>query len=206
MILNLPRLIPPGHEPTLVTLKEAAAQLNVSESTLYKWKARRKYPEAMYKLGAAVRIDVEKLRTLTRAKEKIPQRSVQVERGDTTVTTRAGSRMNSEPNTGTMAHEATVPRVLDLLGAARYLSVSPLTIKAMDAAWLLPRVRLPLPNQGELRKLLFDRADLDAAIEAWKERGRPTKRLLKNAAREGTHGVQWRDKKGASEGQKRSGD
>jgi len=28
---------------------------------------------------------------------------------------------------------------------------------------------VPLPGNGELRKLLFDRADLDALVEAWKE-------------------------------------
>jgi hypothetical protein len=31
-------------------------------------------------------------------------------------------------------------------------------------------VRIPLPHDGEVRKLLFDRVDLDRLIEAWKER------------------------------------
>ena len=42
--------------------------------------------------------------------------------------------------------------------------------KELESAGILPRVRVPLPNNGELRKLLFDRRDLDKAIEAWKER------------------------------------
>jgi hypothetical protein len=34
---------------------------------------------------------------------------------------------------------------------------------------VLRRVRIPLPDGRELRKLLFDREDLDRLIEAWKE-------------------------------------
>jgi len=34
---------------------------------------------------------------------------------------------------------------------------------------VLPRVRVPLPNGGELRRLLFDRADLDRLIDVWKD-------------------------------------
>ena len=39
----------------------------------------------------------------------------------------------------------------------------------LEAAGTLPRVRVPLPNGGELRKLLFDKADLDTLIEHWKD-------------------------------------
>jgi hypothetical protein len=39
----------------------------------------------------------------------------------------------------------------------------------MEAAGVLPRVRVPLPGGRDLRKLLFDKADLDRLIEAWKE-------------------------------------
>lgn len=64
------------------------------------------------------------------------------------------------------------PRLLDLSGAASYLSVSEWTVRDLEAAGVLPRVRIPLlPNGGELRKVLFDRADLDRAIESWKEKG-----------------------------------
>jgi hypothetical protein len=40
----------------------------------------------------------------------------------------------------------------------------------MIAAGTLPRVRVPLPGGGELRKILVDREDLERIIEAWKDR------------------------------------
>jgi hypothetical protein len=43
-------------------------------------------------------------------------------------------------------------------------------VRDLEANGTLKRVRIPLPNGGELRKLLFDRADLDRLVEAWKER------------------------------------
>ena len=61
------------------------------------------------------------------------------------------------------------PRLLSLDAAAAYLSVSPWTIRDLEAKGVLPRVRVPLPKGGELRKLLFDKADLDRLITAWKE-------------------------------------
>jgi hypothetical protein len=48
--------------------------------------------------------------------------------------------------------------------------VSVWTVRDLETAGMLPRVRIPLPNGGELRKLLFDRADLDRLVETWKER------------------------------------
>ncbi len=62
------------------------------------------------------------------------------------------------------------PRLLDLGGAAQYLAVSPWTIRALETQGILPRIRIPLPHDGELRKLLFDKQDLDRLIECWKER------------------------------------
>jgi hypothetical protein len=47
--------------------------------------------------------------------------------------------------------------------------MSPWTIRDLEAAGVLLRVRVPLPQGGELRKLLFDKADLDRLIIAWKE-------------------------------------
>ena len=67
------------------------------------------------------------------------------------------------------ADRAMTPRLLDLEAAATYLSASPWTIRELEAKGVLPRVRVPLPGGGELRKLLFDRADLDRLIERWKE-------------------------------------
>jgi hypothetical protein len=68
-----------------------------------------------------------------------------------------------------LAQGALTPRLLDLDAAASYLSMSPWTIRELEAKGVLPRVRVPLPHGGELRKLLFDKADLDRLITAWKE-------------------------------------
>lgn len=63
------------------------------------------------------------------------------------------------------------PRLLDVQASARYLGgVSDWTVRDLDAAGILSRVRIPLPNGGELRRVLYDRADLDVLIERWKER------------------------------------
>lgn len=62
------------------------------------------------------------------------------------------------------------PRLLDLESAGAYLGVSPWTVRHLIAAGTLARVRIPLPNRGELRKVLLDRADLDRLVEAWKDR------------------------------------
>lgn len=58
-------------------------------------------------------------------------------------------------------------RLLDVDDDAAYLGVSPWTIRDLEAAGTLKRVRVPLRG-SELRKLLFDRADLDRLIEMWK--------------------------------------
>lgn len=75
-----------------------------------------------------------------------------------------------KPRWSTLARAAIVPRLLDLHGSALYLGVSGWTVRDLEANGTLKRVRIPLPNGGELRKLLFDRADLDRLVEAWKER------------------------------------
>lgn len=61
------------------------------------------------------------------------------------------------------------PRLLDLQTTALYLGLSEWTVRDLEAAGVVPRIRIPLPHAGELRKLLFDRNDLDQLIEAWKE-------------------------------------
>ncbi len=60
-------------------------------------------------------------------------------------------------------------RLLDLHSAAAYLGVSEWTIRDLEASGTVPRIRIPLPNAGELRKLLFDREDLDQLIHRWKD-------------------------------------
>jgi hypothetical protein len=57
------------------------------------------------------------------------------------------------------------PRVLDLEGAAAYLSLSPWTVRALRAAGELAALEVP-----GVRRLLFDRASLDAAVTRWSAR------------------------------------
>lgn len=64
------------------------------------------------------------------------------------------------------------PRLLDLEATAAYLGVSPWTVRDLEAAGTLRRVRVPLPT-GELRKLLFDREDLDHLVTLWKDQQQP---------------------------------
>ncbi len=64
---------------------------------------------------------------------------------------------------------AAPPRLLDLDATAAYLGVSPWTVRDLEAAGSLRRVRIPLPHGSELRKLLFDRVDLDRLIAGWKD-------------------------------------
>jgi hypothetical protein len=61
------------------------------------------------------------------------------------------------------------PRLLDLPTAAGYLGISPWTARDLEASGMLRRVRIPLPNGSELRKVLFDRDDLDRLIAVWKD-------------------------------------
>ncbi len=82
-------------------------------------------------------------------------------------------RMNRGDNGGALARATVVPitpRLLDLSAAAAYLAVSTWTVRDLEATGTVARVRIPMPNDGELRKLLFDRTDLDELIEAWKDR------------------------------------
>jgi len=57
--------------------------------------------------------------------------------------------------------------LLDLAAAAAaYLGVSSWTVRDLETVGVLARVRIPLPGGGELRKLLFDRSDLDRLVES----------------------------------------
>ena len=74
-------------------------------------------------------------------------------------------------NSGSMAYEAVghiSPRLLDLKAAAAYLGVSSWTIRDLEANGTLRRVSIPLGPGRDLRKLLFDRQDLDHLVETWK--------------------------------------
>ncbi len=87
-------------------------------------------------------------------------------------TASAGSETESKPNgaaQGFVAVSTLPPRLMNLHSTAAYLAVSEWTVRDLEAGGLLQRIRIPLPNQGELRKLVFDRMDLDRLIESWKE-------------------------------------
>jgi hypothetical protein len=56
------------------------------------------------------------------------------------------------------------PRLVDLEGAARFLSVSTWTVRDLVASGLLPLVKLPAPR-GTLKRLLFDVRDLHRLVE-----------------------------------------
>jgi len=56
-------------------------------------------------------------------------------------------------------------RCLGLVDAAAYLGVSPDTVRTLEWRGVLPRVRIPDGNGGEIRKILFDVRDLDALID-----------------------------------------
>ena len=60
------------------------------------------------------------------------------------------------------------PRLLDLKATAAYLGVSPWTVRDLEFSGVLKRVNVPLGPRRELRKLLFDRQDLDRLVETWK--------------------------------------
>ena len=97
-----------------------------------------------------------------------PGRPRKVESGHVPGTWAAEHRINGPPERGLLASPAIVPRLLDLRATARYLGVSPWTVRDLEAAGVLRRVSVPLRGR-DLRKLLFDRADLDRLIDGWKE-------------------------------------
>jgi hypothetical protein len=92
--------------------------------------------------------------------------------GHTTGTPSAPTRMNTAAARGSTVQQASAlaPRLLDVDGSARYLGVSPWTVRDLHASGRLPRVRLPLAGDKECRRLLFDVLDLDQLIEVSKDR------------------------------------
>lgn len=60
------------------------------------------------------------------------------------------------------------PRLLDLKAAAVYLGVSPWTVRDLEANGTLRRISIPLGAGRDLRKLLFDREELDHLVVLWK--------------------------------------
>jgi hypothetical protein len=66
------------------------------------------------------------------------------------------------------ASRTAVSRLLDLTQTAQYLGISAWTVRDLVANGTLQRVSIPLAGGRELRKLLFDRGDLDRLVDAWK--------------------------------------
>jgi hypothetical protein len=82
-----------------------------------------------------------------------------------------GTPRNNNSNSGAVAYEAVghiPPRLLDLKAAAAYLGVSPWTVRDLEANGTIRRISIPLGAGRDLRKLLFDRQDLDQLVDSWK--------------------------------------
>ena len=111
---------------------------------------------------------------LPSARRPHPGRPRKAESGHVPGTSAVQVAKNTEANGRALAYQAVapvLPRLLDLHGAAQYLGVSGWTVRDLEGNGTLKRVRVPLPNGGELRKLLFDRAELDRLVEVWKDAG-----------------------------------
>ena len=103
---------------------------------------------------------------------RIPQkrgRPKKTQFGHTTDSANVGEFARGGSKSGTPAYCTMPCRLLDLESAAAYLGVSPWTVRDLEAAGVLKRVRVPLPDGRDLRKLLFDKTDLDRLIELWKD-------------------------------------
>ena len=74
------------------------------------------------------------------------------------------------PRWSALALSAIVPCLMSLEQAALYIGLSPWTVRDLIANGTLARVKVPLMNGKELRRLLIDKEDLDRVIEGWKER------------------------------------
>ena len=83
-------------------------------------------------------------------------------------TSHTKSRSAGASVSSTLERDPIGPRLLNLKAAANYLGVSPWTVRDLEARKVLRRVTVPLPGGAELRKLLFDKVELDRLIDAWK--------------------------------------
>jgi hypothetical protein len=64
--------------------------------------------------------------------------------------------------------EPVTPRLLDLAATAAYLGLSLWTVRDLETNGTLKRIRIPVSGHEELRKILFDKTDLDRLIQVWK--------------------------------------
>jgi hypothetical protein len=94
------------------------------------------------------------------------------ENGHSVGTATVKPRIQSGANDGTAANLTVAPvspRLFDLHVSAGYLGLSEWTVRTLEQQGILKRVRIPLPNNGEVRKLLFDKVDLDRLVDSWKD-------------------------------------
>jgi len=89
-----------------------------------------------------------------------------------------GSASDPRTESASVRSGAVAPRLLDMRQAALYLGCSYWTVRDWVQAGLIPMVELPAlrPREGEpprkaLRRVLIDRVDLDAFIDARKGGG-----------------------------------
>jgi len=75
-------------------------------------------------------------------------------------------RRSEADGTATGLSQGLSRRLLDLEGTAIYLGISPRSVRALEAAGTLYRVEIPL-GSGELRKVLYDRVQLDRLVDGW---------------------------------------
>ena len=88
--------------------------------------------------------------------------------------------MTERANQATQEASSLSPRLLNLRQAAAYVGCSYWSVRDWCLAGVLPTVALPplRPREGErakasLRRVLIDRADLDALVEQHKRRLQP---------------------------------
>jgi hypothetical protein len=98
-----------------------------------------------------------------------PGRPRKVPLGHVSGTPAVEGSTNAQVSREAVDSRSIAPRLLDLRAAAQYLAVSPWTIRDLEAAGTLRRVRVPLAGHAELRRVLFDRLELDALVDRWKE-------------------------------------
>jgi excisionase family DNA binding protein len=83
------------------------------------------------------------------------------------VTPTAETRSSSSDQSRPLAMRTSGPRLLSARETAAYLAIGYDTVLLLVKSGTLRPVRLPL-GENELRKLLFDRVDLDRLVEASK--------------------------------------
>lgn len=100
-------------------------------------------------------------RTVSRDCNPAPPRPPRAEVSGTSAPV-AGPHSERVPDTAVAVAWLFPPRVFDLEGAARYLSLSTWTVRELRAAGHLPALEVP-----GVRALRFDREALDRAVTAW---------------------------------------